>query len=44
MKENVQMISWSIEFATLVVAVLVVGFIWRVSMKASRNRKNRDQP
>ena len=42
MKENVQMISWSIEFATLVVAVLVVVFIWRLSMKASKNRKNRD--
>lgn len=43
MKEHVQMISWSVEFASLVVAVLVAGFVWRVSARASRHRKDRDR-
>lgn len=44
MKEHVQMISWSVEFVSLVVAVLIAGFVWRVSSRASRNRKDRDRP
>lgn len=40
MKENVQMISWGIEFVTFVTATLVVWFIWRISKRASDHRKS----
>jgi membrane protein implicated in regulation of membrane protease activity len=40
-KENVQMISWGIEFVTFVTAFVVVWFIWRFSQRASENRKSK---
>lgn len=41
MKENIQMISWGIEFFTFITAMLVVWFIWRMSKRDSENKKSK---
>jgi hypothetical protein len=35
-KENIQIISWSIEFATFIVAALVFWFVWRLGKSDKR--------
>ena len=42
-KENIQLISWSIEISTFIVADIIVGLIWRVSKRASENKKSEQQ-
>lgn len=42
-KENVQMISWGIEFVTFITATLVVWFIWHMSKRASLKNKAKQE-
>ncbi len=41
-KEDIQMISWTIETSTFVVAATIVYLIWRMSKRAS-DRKKQEQ-
>ena len=41
MKENIQLISWSIEISTFIVAAIIVGLIWRASKRASKIKKEK---
>ncbi len=41
-KEDIQMISWTIETSTFVVATTIVYLIWRISKRAS-DKKKREQ-
>ncbi len=43
MKEHIQLISWTIESSTFIVAAVIVGLIWRVSKRASENKKSEQQ-
>ena len=43
MKENVQMISWGIEFVTFVTAFSVVWLLWRYSRRVSEKRKSKQK-
>ncbi len=38
-KEDIRMISWTIEISTFVVAITVVYLIWRMSKRASEKKK-----
>ncbi len=38
-KEDIRMISWTIEISTFIVATAVIYLIWRISKNASDKRK-----
>lgn len=38
-KEDIRMISWTIEISTFIVATAIVYLIWRMSKRASDKRK-----
>ena len=42
-KEDIQMISWTIETSTFVVATTIVYLIWRISKRASDKKKQEQQ-
>ena len=44
-REGIQTVVWAVEFATFIVILAAVWFVWRISKKASENRKaGRDKP
>ena len=42
-KEDIRMISWTIETSTFVVATTIVYLIWRISKRASDKKKQEQQ-
>jgi hypothetical protein len=42
-KEDIQLISWTIETSTFVVATTIVYLIWRISKRASDKKKQEQQ-
>lgn len=44
-REGIQTVVWVVEFATFIVILAAVWFVWRISKKASENKKiGRDNP
>ena len=41
-REDVQIISWSVEFIAIFIALAIAVFVWRLS-KRDRNRRNEQQ-
>lgn len=44
-REGIQTVVWVVEFATFIVILAAVWFVWRIGKKASENKKTgRDKP
>lgn len=44
-RESIQTVVWAVEFATFIVILAAVWFVWRISKKASEDKKTgRDNP
>jgi hypothetical protein len=44
-RESIQTVVWVVEFATFIVILAAVWFVWRISKKASENKKTgQDNP
>jgi heme/copper-type cytochrome/quinol oxidase subunit 2 len=42
--ENVQVIAWTIEIVTLIVALLIAWAVWKISRRAVRNKQAKSTP
>jgi len=40
-KENVQSIVWLLEFVTFATTMVIAWFVWRISTRASKNKKQK---